>query len=79
VTVERDTKLMKQWVTTAVSVHDIRILENWLVRRKPTGNLQFWVDCVYRSKEMVERLRNTGISIGWVIRRSVVRIWRRVK
>ena len=46
-------------MTTAARVHGRGMLEPVLATR-PSGDSQLWVDCAYRSQEMVKALRKRG-------------------
>ena len=59
VAVDKETKLLDQWETTAASVHDSRMLAP-LLAVKPAGDPQLWADSAYRSKELVRTLRERG-------------------
>ena len=59
VSVDRETKLIDAWLTTAASVHDSRMLRS-LLPAFPSGGPRVWADSAYRSEEMVKWLRGRG-------------------
>ena len=61
IAMDRETKLIEQWETTAASVHDSRMLVP-LLAAWPSGDPQLWADSAYRSKAMVQLLRARGFK-----------------
>ena len=63
IAVDRETKLIEQWATTAASVHDSRMLVPLLAAR-PSGDPQLWADCAYCSQDMVQSLHQRGQKLN---------------